>query len=170
MTIADGALVAVAQRESVHPVAREDPQVDIRTQHHRRMRPGVIVQIGAVLLVHAMLVAGQRHDRAQIPQRREQPVDVTGQAHHTLAVDARGHQMRLAHAQLLGQIADAAFRIPGAGIAQALRRAVERGHLGGEVGGGKAGHGNPFHDQGSGGRRVWRKAGLRGRAEEGAVT
>ncbi|MCY1341338.1 hypothetical protein D9M69_272790 [compost metagenome] len=76
--------------------------------------------------MHAMLVAGQRHDVAQLAERRQQRGPLRTQA-HGIDAQAAGGQLGFAHLQVGGGIARAQFRLL---AAQGLPGLVERAALG----------------------------------------
>ncbi|MCY1309080.1 hypothetical protein D9M70_591370 [compost metagenome] len=73
--------------------------------------------------MHAMLVAGQRHDRAQLAKGRQQRIPLRAQT-HGVHPDTAGNQFGLAHIQALRGIAGTHVRLLGA---QALPGAIKLG-------------------------------------------
>ena len=107
-------------RKAVHPVLRENAQVDIIGQHHRGMLATVIIVIATDLFVHGRCVARQRHHLAQGGQSGHQPIRASGDSCHT-QTNMRRLQCGLGDTQLGGKIAFAKLWIVDAGGADQVR-------------------------------------------------
>jgi hypothetical protein len=115
----------LADGEHAVPAAEEQAQVDVRG-HHQAHLP--IARYGDLLvrplaLMHAVLIARQRHDRAQLAEGRQQRGPFRAQA-HGIDAEAAGGQLGLAHIQVLRGIAGAQARFLGT---QRLPGAVQLG-------------------------------------------
>ena len=102
--------------ESVLPRRQEDPQIDVGPQHQAHDAGDGHVLVAAVALVHARLVAGQRHDAPDLRQRLEQLRPVAPQPDRGVAASRR-HQCGFGGAECTGGVADAHLRILGAKLA-----------------------------------------------------
>ncbi|MNN38526.1 hypothetical protein D3C81_1525270 [compost metagenome] len=116
-------------REDAGPAAHEQAQVDIGRYHQPHLTVGHHRNFAVVAftLMHAMLVAGQRHDVAQLAQRRQQAGPLRAQAHR-IDAQAAGGELGLADGQALGGIPGTQARLFGT---QALPGLVERGNRSG---------------------------------------
>jgi hypothetical protein len=91
-------------REAVHPVLREDAQVDVVGQHHCGMPAALVVVVAPDFLMHGRGVAGQRHHLAQGRKARHQPVGI-GADPGDAQPDMGGLQLGLGQAKLCRQVA-----------------------------------------------------------------
>ncbi|MCY1435848.1 hypothetical protein D9M71_519560 [compost metagenome] len=111
------ALGFLGDGEHAAPASQEQAQVDVRRNHQADLAAGGNrhIAIRPLALMHAMLVAGQRHDRAQLAQCRQQflPVRTQAQRIHT---QAAGSQFTLAHLEALRCVARAHMRLLGAQV------------------------------------------------------
>lgn len=90
------------------PPPQEQAQVDIRRDHQAHLPIGRDrhFAIRPLAFVDAMLVAGQRHDRPQFAERRQQGGPVRPQA-HGIDADPAGDQLAFADLQQRGGVARA---------------------------------------------------------------
>ncbi|MNO87780.1 hypothetical protein D3C76_792070 [compost metagenome] len=109
------ALAFLGDGEHAAPAGEEQAQVDVRGHHQADLpaRGDGHVAVRALALVHAVLVAGQRHDRAQLAEGRQQRAPFRAQA-HGVHPEAAGDQFGLAHLQAQRGVAGAQVRLLGA--------------------------------------------------------
>jgi hypothetical protein len=91
------------------PQAEEHPQVDVGSEDHADHAVGLDVLIAAVALVHAPVVARQRHDPAEAAEQTEYFLRRPRQLDRLEAAVGSG-QLRFGDAQAAGAIADAKTR------------------------------------------------------------
>ena len=94
------------------PATEKQAQVDIGRHHQTHLPTGHHrnVAVVALALVHAVLIARQRHDVTQLAQGRQQGRPLRPQTQR-IGLQAAGSQLGLTDCQLLGGIASAQARL-----------------------------------------------------------
>jgi hypothetical protein len=104
---ARAARAALGHEPGMRPAREEQAEVDLRAEH----QPDAAVQpgpgVGAVLLVHAVVVARQRHQLAGLGEAPEQKAPVGAQA---ACAGEPGDDRGLGHAERLGGVAHPELR------------------------------------------------------------